>query len=106
MPFVKIDTCPNKEIFPGFNARFIHTNKVSVGYVAVTKGSIVPNHCHMHEQITHVLEGQLKMTIKDEIHIVEAGIVAVIPSNFEHSAEAITDCKVLDIFIPVREDYR
>jgi quercetin dioxygenase-like cupin family protein len=106
MPFIKISTLPDKQIFPGYMAKFLHTDNVSVGYVTITKGSTVPRHSHVHEQLTHVLEGQLKITVNDEIHIVGAGTVAVIPSNFEHSAEALTDGRALDVFIPAREDYR
>jgi len=35
----------------------------------------------------------------------KAGDIAVIPSNAIHSGQAITDCQLLDVFSPVREDY-
>lgn len=34
------------------------------------------------------------------------GMVAVIPSNTNHSARAITNVELIDIFYPVREDFK
>ena len=66
----------------------------------------MPLHHHMHEQITHILEGELKMQIGGEEFLLNGGSVYVIPSNTPHSAIAKTDCKVIDAFSPVRDDYR
>jgi quercetin dioxygenase-like cupin family protein len=38
--------------------------------------------------------------------ILDPGSVALVPPNKPHWARAATDCRVLDIFHPVREDYR
>jgi quercetin dioxygenase-like cupin family protein len=34
------------------------------------------------------------------------GSVLVIPPNVPHAARALRSCRVLDVFSPVREDYR
>ena len=59
-----------------------------------------------HEQVCNVLEGTFELTIDGESRQLGVGQVGVIPSNAVHSGRAITACRVLDIFHPVREDYR
>jgi quercetin dioxygenase-like cupin family protein len=46
------------------------------------------------------------MTVDGETRTIEAGDVVVIPSGANHRAQALTDCFILDVFSPVREDYR
>ncbi len=106
MPLVTLANLPTKPLLPGFEAQFIHTENLTIGYIHITKGSILPQHAHIQEQVTHILEGQLEMTVGEETFIVEKGKVAVIPSNVIHSAKAITNCIALDVFSPAREDYK
>ena len=75
-------------------------------FVDIEKGAILPAHSHMHEQTTQVTEGKLEMTIDGVTQVLEPGTILLIPSNVVHSAVALTDCKVTDIFSPVREDYK
>lgn len=79
---------------------------MTFGYVELEAGSSVPMHQHVHEQITYILEGELDMVIGGKSCLLTAGMYYVIPSNTPHSAIANTDCKVIDAFSPVREDYR
>lgn len=72
----------------------------------VVAGSIVPSHQHMHEQIVIVREGQFELTVNGETKMMDKNMTAVIPGNTTHSGIAITDCKLLDIFYPIREDYK
>jgi len=43
--------------------------------------------------------GREKMTLR-------TGDSLVIPSNMPHSGRALTRCRILDVFTPVREDFR
>jgi quercetin dioxygenase-like cupin family protein len=63
-------------------------------------------HQHPHEQVSYVLEGEFELTVNGVPHRLVPGQVFVIPSNMPHAGLAITDCFILDVFTPVREDYR
>lgn len=104
--FNSIQEQKEKILFPGFHARLVHGQQLSVAYVDIAAGSQLPEHHHVHEQITNILEGQLEMTIGTETRMCTPGTVVIIPSNVPHTARALTDCKVIDVFSPVREDYR
>jgi quercetin dioxygenase-like cupin family protein len=101
-----IKDIPVKELMPGINGHYAHGANITLGYVEVKKGSILPEHRHVHEQITFVLEGQLDMIIGGVPCSLKAGMYHVIASNVPHSAIAPADCKVIDVFSPVREDYK
>ena len=95
-----------KELAPGITGYYAHGDKSTFGYVELKKGSSVPLHHHINEQITYMIEGQLDMVIGGAACSLTTGMYHVIPSNMPHSAIAITDCKVIDVFGPVREDYK
>jgi quercetin dioxygenase-like cupin family protein len=95
-----------KEIAPGYFSKLIHTANNTINFIEVKAGSTVPDHAHFHEQCSFVIEGQFQLTVNGEPQILDAGLFAIIPSNARHSGLAITDCKLIDIFSPVREDYR
>ncbi|MGY4537716.1 quercetin dioxygenase-like cupin family protein [Mucilaginibacter sp. UYNi724] len=95
-----------KEIAPGFFSRLIHTTNNTINFIEVKAGNSVPDHQHVHEQMSFVLEGQFQLTVANEVQVLDSNKFAVIPSNVRHSGLAITDCRLIDVFSPVREDYR
>ena len=101
-----LDTIPLRELRPGFFGKFIHGDKGTITIWDIKKGSIAPEHHHVHEQITYLVEGELEMTIGGVQYLLTPGSVHVIPSHVLHSAHSLTDCRVIDTFVPVREDYR
>ena len=104
--FITLEEKKSKEMFPGFTGRFEHTENMTLAFWEATAGSNVPEHSHMHQQVVTVSEGKLELVVNGEKKVMDAGRIAVIPSNVKHSAYAVTDCKLLDVFYPVREDYR
>jgi quercetin dioxygenase-like cupin family protein len=88
-----------------FDVRFIHTDNITVAFNEMKAGAEVPVHTHVHETIDYIQEGTLQMTIGEEMVEMSAGAVARVPSNIPHSAKAVTDCKVINVFYPAREDF-
>ncbi|HEX3165944.1 MAG TPA: cupin domain-containing protein [Chitinophagaceae bacterium] len=95
-----------KQLAPGITGYYAHGEKETFGYIELIKGSNVPLHSHLNEQITYIIEGQLDMVIDGVACSLTAGMYHIIPSNVLHSAVAATDCKVIDAFAPAREDYK
>ena len=56
--------------------------------------------------MVNVIEGKLELNIDGNIRLLEYGTVAFIPGNVPHKAKALTNCKIIDVFYPVREDYK
>lgn len=93
------------EVVPGMRARFVHSQTMTIAHWQIDAGAVLPRHSHRHEQICNVIEGEFELTIDGITKIMSGGDIAVIPSNATHSGVANTDCKIIDVFQPVREDY-
>ena len=104
--YKQIDEVAPKEMVKGFHARFIHTETMTMAFLEVEAGAAMPVHQHVNEQISQVLEGKFELTVGGEKRVLEPGCVAIIPSNIPHGGIAVTDCKLLDVFSPPREDYK
>ncbi|MDC6362430.1 MULTISPECIES: cupin domain-containing protein [Flavobacteriaceae] len=96
----------SKEIMPGYHGKLVHGNAISWAFWNVEKDAIVPEHQHIHEQIMHVVEGEFEFTLNGDTKVYYPGDVVVIPSNIPHSGRALTSCKLMDVFSPVREEYK
>lgn len=67
----------------------------------------MPLHSHPHEQLGLILSGSMTMVVDGEAH--ECGLMDayVLPGGVEHGGTAGPQgATVLDVFVPVREDYR
>ena len=106
MAFIDLSDLVEKELVPGFHVRFVHSENMTLAYWNIEAGSTLPNHSHPHEQVVNIIEGELELNASGEVRIMTPGQVAVLPGNVPHSGKAITDCKVIDVFYPVREDYK
>jgi len=106
MPFIELEEIEQREMFPGCKVRFVHSESMTFSYWTVEAGAVLPRHSHPHEQVANMIEGRFEMTIDGETRVLGPGAVAVIPPNAVHSGKAIKPCRVIDVFYPIREDYR
>ena len=103
---MNLSEIPSKEIMPGYHGKLVHSESMTWVFWDVEKGAEVPEHHHINEQIMHVVSGDFEFTVDGETATYSAGDVVIIPSNVPHSGKALTTCKLMDIFNPVRAEYK
>jgi quercetin dioxygenase-like cupin family protein len=54
----------------------------------------------------HVVSGKFEFTLNGETKVYNSGDIVPIPSNIPHSGKALSPCNLMDVFSPVREEYR
>ncbi|OAV45941.1 cupin domain-containing protein [Lewinella sp. 4G2] len=97
---------PLVEVFPGILGHIIHTEACTIADFHIKAGTRLPLHHHPHEQTSTILEGKFEFTVDGVTRKCYAGDVAIMASTVPHEGVALTDCRILDVFHPVREDYR
>ena len=106
MSIIKLGNLPVVEPVPGFKAKFIHSENTTTAFWEIKAGSELPEHSHIHEQVTMLTKGIAEITINGKLQKLQSGDAVIISSNIPHSAKFISDCKITDVFSPVREDFR
>ena len=105
MPFFHLEDLPVKSPLMGTRFRVLGGERMSLSHVDLEPNVVVPEHAHPHEQITVVLEGELRFSIEGEETVLTPGMVAVVPPNARHASQAGPQgARVLDVFSPPRED--
>ncbi|MBM4001740.1 MAG: cupin domain-containing protein [Planctomycetes bacterium] len=95
------------EIFPGVRIHSFCAEKMMLAFVELDPHSVVQPHEHPHEQVGILLEGELTFHIGDETHHVLPGQMWRIPGGVQHSViTGDKPARALDVFHPIRDDYR
>ena len=104
--FCKKDTAESRQIIEGVElSTLVHGEKTLMGQFKIAKGSAIPAHSHPHEQTGFLVSGKLRFNVDGEVMDAEPGDSWCLPGGVEHSAEALEDTVVIEVFAPVREDY-
>ena len=94
-------------IFPGVTIQTCAAEKMMLSVVELEPHAVVAEHSHPHEQVGILLEGKALFTIGGEEKLLTKGDMWRIPGNVKHKVVVLEErTKALDIFTPIREDYR
>jgi quercetin dioxygenase-like cupin family protein len=105
--FPTAEECSRHTIFAGVHIRTCAAEKMMMSLVDIEPHAVVEEHCHPHEQVGMVLQGRALFVIGGEEKTLGAGDQYRIPSGVRHKVIGLEGpCRALDIFCPVREDYR
>jgi quercetin dioxygenase-like cupin family protein len=95
------------ELAPGVRMFPLFGDGAMLMLVELEPGAVVPSHSHPHEQLGLVLSGTITFDIGGAKHELGPDGAYRVPGGVEHGAVAgPAGCRVVDIFQPVREDYR
>ncbi len=104
--FRKKDTAESRQLAEGIElSTLVYGEKTLMGRFKVARGSVLPAHSHPHEQTGIMISGKLRFNVDGEITDVETGDSWCLLGGVEHSAEALEDSVIIEVFSPVREDY-
>jgi quercetin dioxygenase-like cupin family protein len=94
-------------VWDGVVARAVDGERVGFAVVELEPSTVVPEHSHENEQLGIVLRGSVSFRVGDEVRDLEAGGTWRIPPNVPHEVHAGQEgAVVLDVFSPVREDWK
>jgi quercetin dioxygenase-like cupin family protein len=95
------------EIFPGVTIFTTAGDAMMLSLVNFEPGSEVTEHAHPHEQMGLMVSGRLEFTVGGLTRVLGPGDRWKIPGGVRHSVRALDGPAVaLDVFHPVRDDYR
>ncbi len=105
--FCDLENRARKEMVAGVFIRTYWQKEMLLSVVDLEPNAVVPMHSHPHEQSGTVISGEIELTIADETRLLKSGDCYIIPGNVEHKAVTGPDgANVIDIFAPVREEYK
>ncbi|MBI1790431.1 MAG: cupin domain-containing protein [Acidobacteria bacterium] len=97
---------PEERLNPLVSRKMIHGESMTVARLSLKAGAVVPTHSHVNEQISMIESGAVRFVIGGRELLVRGGETVQIPPGVPHSVVAEEDSVAVDIFSPVREDWR
>jgi quercetin dioxygenase-like cupin family protein len=105
--FVRFADIRSFELADGVSGRPLFGEGAMLNMIEFDPGATVPLHSHPHEQLGLVLRGMQALVVDGVAHEMGPMDGYVLPGGVEHSAYCGPEgALVLDVFHPVRDDYR
>ena len=107
MPHITLEDRVLTNLVPGIDLRTFWGENMMLSVADLEPGAVLPPHSHPHEQGGVILEGELMLTIGGDTKVLQPGDIYIAEGGVEHSGQAGPEgCRALDIFSPVREEYK
>jgi quercetin dioxygenase-like cupin family protein len=105
--FIRAGQGSTHRIFPGVSINTIAGEGMMLSVVTFEPHSVVEEHAHPHEQMGVMLSGSAEFTVGGVTTLIGPGDAWRIPGGVKHKVVALDGPAVaLDVFHPVRDDYR
>ena len=105
MPFIALADIEPRERRSGWQGRVFHTANMTFAHWDFTAGAVIHEHGHEQEEVWHVLEGELEVTVGGETRVAGPGMIAVVPAETQHAVRALSDGKAMVVDWPLREGF-
>jgi quercetin dioxygenase-like cupin family protein len=102
----KLNEIPEENVTDLFARKFFTGENITLAFLNMKKGCVVPLHHHDSEQFSYCISGALQFKIGDEELTLKPGEMVEIPSNVPHEAVVTEDFTGIDVFSPIRADWR
>jgi quercetin dioxygenase-like cupin family protein len=103
----RLDAIAPFALAEGVRARALFGDAAMLNLVELDPGAVVPEHSHPHEQLGIGLRGLITMVIDGTERPMGPMDAMHIPSGVVHAGVAGPEgALVLDVFTPIREDFR
>jgi len=94
-------------IFPGVDILTTAGQNLMLSVVTFAPNAVVPDHSHPHEQMGIMISGRAEFTVGGITRTLGPGDIWRIPGGTVHKVVGLDGPAVaLDVFHPIREDYR
>lgn len=103
MPFIDTNQLTVKEPLSGWKGRFFNSDNMTFGHYTVAAGASIHEHSHANEEVWHVIEGELEVSIGGQTQVAGPGFVAIVPPDTLHSVRALTDGRAIVVDYPLRQ---
>lgn len=86
--FCSDESCEPQNIADGVSVRPFYLHSTCLAFIDMEPQSVLPEHKHLHEQISYILEGEVQVSVGPQTRTVHKGELFAVKSNVPHSCRA------------------
>jgi quercetin dioxygenase-like cupin family protein len=105
MAFIDTKDLPVLHKRPGWRGRLFHSTSNTFVWWEFDAGAEIHQHAHEQEEVWHVIDGELEVTVAGSTRRCGPGTVAMIPPNTPHGVRVARAGRAIVVDHPVREGF-